>query len=139
MLTMQVIGNLGADPEVKESTSGKRYARFSIASNKKIKGEKITTWVNCTVFDERKVDFLSQYVNKGTKLFIEGEPAARAYEKDGEPKASLDLVLSFGSKIEICSSEQSPDSNQSNANRSVATNMRKPEVDPFDDDIPEWD
>jgi single-strand DNA-binding protein len=101
MLIVQVIGNLGGDPEIKESKAGMNYARFSIASNKKIKGEKVTTWLNVTVFDEYKVEFVGKYLNKGDKVFIEGEPAARAYEKDGEARASFDVVLGFGSKIEI--------------------------------------
>jgi len=78
MLTMQAMGNVGSDPEIKTTEKGVKLARFSLASNKKIKGEKITTWVNVTVFDERKVDFIASYVKKGTKVFIEGEPQARA-------------------------------------------------------------
>lgn len=105
MLTMQVIGNVGQDPEVKTTERGVKLARFSLASNKKVKGEKITTWVNVTVFDEKKIEFIGNYVKKGTKLFIEGEPQARGYESNGQASASLDCVLSYGSKIEICSSE----------------------------------
>jgi len=105
MLTMQAMGNVGSDPEIKTTEKGVKLARFSLASNKKIKGEKITTWVNVTVFDERKVDFIASYVKKGTKLFIEGEPQARAYLKDGAACSSQDCILSYGSKIEIASSE----------------------------------
>lgn len=109
MLTIQAIGNLGADPEDKTTDRGLRYARFSLATNKKVKGEKVTTWINCTVFDEKKIEFLNNYVRKGTKLFIEGEPSARAYDSNGEARASLDVILGFGSKIEICSSEPRDD------------------------------
>lgn len=105
MLTMQAMGNVGSDPEIKTTEKGVKLARFSLASNKKIKGEKITTWVNVTVFDERKVEFIAAYVKKGTKLFIEGEPQARAYLKDGAACSSQDCILSYGSKIEIASSE----------------------------------
>jgi single-strand DNA-binding protein len=105
MLTMQAMGNVGSDPEIKTTEKGVKLARFSLASNKKVKGEKITTWVNVTVFDERKIDFIASYVKKGTKLFIEGEPQARAYLKDGEACSSQDCILSYGSKIEIASSE----------------------------------
>jgi len=105
MLTMQAMGNVGSDPEIKTTEKGVKLARFSLASNKKIKGEKITTWVNVTVFDERKVEFIAAYVKKGTKLFIEGEPQARAYLKDGVACSSQDCILSYGSKIEIASSE----------------------------------
>ncbi len=107
MLTMQAMGNVGGDPEIKTTDKGVKLARFSLASNKKVKGEKVTTWVNVTVFDEKKIDFIGNYVKKGTKLFIEGEPQARAYSADGEARSSLDCILSYGSKIEIASSEGS--------------------------------
>lgn len=109
MLTLQAIGNLGSDPEDKTSSGGTRYCKFSLASNKKVRGEKVTTWINCTVFDDKKIEFIMNYVRKGTRLFVEGEPTARAYEQNGEAKASLDLTLGFGSKIEICSSEPAGD------------------------------
>lgn len=133
MITLQVIGNLGADPEEKTSDRGTRYARFSLASNKKVKGEKVTTWVNVTVFDENKIDFLMKYVTKGTKLFIEGEPQARAYESNGEMRASLDVILGFGSKIEICSSEPRDSSGSDQANK-----QDKSKSDDFDDDDIPW-
>jgi len=107
MLTMQAMGNVGSDPEIKTTEKGVKLARFSLASNKKIKGEKITTWINVTVFDERKIDFIAAYIKKGTKLFIEGEPQARAYLKDGAACSSQDCILSYGSKIEIASSDPS--------------------------------
>lgn len=134
MLTMQVIGNLGKDPEFKTLDSGRQLASFSLASNKKIKGEKVTTWVSVTVFDENKIKFLKEYVRKGSKLFLEGEPAARAYMKDGEAKHSLDLTMGFGSKLEILSSERA-DRDAGGSDTSFSANSR----DNLDDAIPGWD
>lgn len=144
MLTMQVIGNLGGDPEVKETQSGTRLCRFSVASNKKIKGEKVTTWVNVTVFDPHKIDFASNYLRKGAKVFIEGEPQARAYEQNGEARSSLDCVLSFGSKLEICSSEPGENGNGQAAQRTERPAAKKPVATPawgddLDDEIPPFD
>lgn len=103
MISIQALGNVGGQPEIKASNSGKRFARFSLASNKVIKGEKITTWTNVTVFDEFKIDIIEKYVSQGDKLFIEGEPQARGYtDKSGEAKASLDVVLGYGSKLVLC-------------------------------------
>ena len=121
MLTMQVIGNLGADPEAKTTERGVKLCRFSLASNKKIKGEKITTWVNVTVFDEHKIEFITKYLRKGSKVFIEGEPQARAYESQGESRASLDCVLSYGSKIEICSSDAAEGNGNSRASDAASS------------------
>lgn len=143
MLTAQVIGNLGSDPEQKETQSGTKLCRFSLASNKKIKGEKVTTWVNVTVFDEHKIKYVMDYCRKGTKLFVEGEPQARAYEQNGEAKASLDLTCGFGSKIEICSSEPRDDSagrSSGGASSSASSTKSKGTTNGWDDldddDIP---
>ena len=125
MLTMQVIGNLGSDPEKKTTDRGVTFARFSIASNKKIKGEKITTWVN-----------VMQYVTKGTKLFLEGEPQARAYLKDGEARSSLDMILSYGSKIEICSSDPSDNRASGAASGQSGAADEQDDYDDLNDDIP---
>jgi single-strand DNA-binding protein len=136
MLTMQVIGNLGSDPEDKTSSGGTRFCRFSLASNKKVKGEKVTTWVNVTVFDTNKIDFIMNYVRKGTRLFVEGEPAARAYEQNGEAKSSLDLILGFGSKIEICSSEPAGDGGAERAQAGASGASASTAAANVDDDIP---
>lgn len=137
MLTMQVIGNMGKDPEEKTVGQGTRLCNFSLASNKKIKGEKVTTWVNVTVFDPHKIDFVMRYCTKGTKLFIEGEPQARAWVKDGEANSSLDCTLSFGSKIEICSSDNAGgDTEQREVTKPVA---KSEPFDDLDDDIPGWE
>lgn len=136
MLTMQVIGNLGQDPEEKTTESGTRLCRFSIAANKKIKGEKITTWVNVTVFDTNKIDFIMRYVTKGTKMFLEGEPQARAYLKDGEARHSLDLILSYNSKAEICSSDSAEERSDYAGSNTGSVASGATQDDNLNDDIP---
>lgn len=135
MLTMQMIGNVGGDPEFKETQSGTKLCRLSVAANKKMKGEKITTWVNVTIFDERKIEFVRNFIRKGTKVFLEGEPQARGFLKDGEARASLDLTLGFGSKIEICSSDRA-DNAASTQDRPASTASSGGWNDPLDDDVP---
>jgi single-strand DNA-binding protein len=104
MLKLQAIGNLGRDPEIIEKGEWK-YARFTIGTNRKVKGEKITTWVSVTCFGDKRVEFIDQYIKKGTKVFIEGDAQARAYTtKSGEAAASLDVTIgAFDGKLEICS------------------------------------
>lgn len=136
MLTLQAIGNLGADPEQKQTQGGTDLVRMSMAVNKKVKGEKHTTWLNITIFDKHKIDFAMRYLRKGAKVFIEGEPAARGYEANGEARASLDVVLGFGSKLEICSTDMAEDNRGSGA----ANSQDEGDDDAYDDldadDIP---
>lgn len=126
MITLQILGNVGNQPEIKTTDNGKKYARFSVAANKTVKGDKITTWVNVTCFDDFKTDTIEKYVNKGDKVMIEGEPSARAYDSNGKAAASLDVVLGFGSKLVLCG--------RSDAAAPAAS--ADPEPAPLDDDIP---
>lgn len=145
MLTMQVLGNLGGDPDVKTSQGGKQFCRLSVASNKKVRGEKVTSWVNVTIFDEHKIKFAQDYLKKGDRVFLEGEPQARAYESNGEARASLDMILGFGSKLEIAASEPRSDNGRRNAASSQRDNAGSQQssdwnsngnYDDLDDDIP---
>jgi single-strand DNA-binding protein len=135
MITMQVLGNVGSDPERKTAASNTTYCRFTVASSRKAKGQKITTWINCTVFDERKIDFVMNYIRKGTKVFVEGEPSARVYiAPNGDTRPVLDLTLGYNSKIELCSGWPRGDaSNRSDPNVAVA--QAEP-ADGLDDNIP---
>jgi single-strand DNA-binding protein len=89
-----VIGNLGKRPEVKTLDSGKKYARFSLAVNKYKNKEKTTMWVDVTCWDEKKVEVLEAYADKGTKLYVEGELEKRTYRKDGVEKLAVEVVIS---------------------------------------------
>ena len=51
-----LIGNLGKDPEIKELDGGKIFAKLSLATNEKYKGESKTTWHNIVVWDEKKAE-----------------------------------------------------------------------------------
>ena len=112
MLKAQVIGNVGRDPDI-EHKNDYSFARFSLASNRKVKGEKQTTWINVVVFGDKRVEFIQGYVKKGAKLFIEGDVQAHYYKtRNGEDAASLDVIVgSFDGKLELVSSEP-PDENQ---------------------------
>jgi hypothetical protein len=66
-----VYGHLGKDAEVKD-VNGRRVMEFSIASNHKIKGEKVVVWRKVTFWDDnyRKIE---EYLKKGSGLIVSGE------------------------------------------------------------------
>jgi single-strand DNA-binding protein len=135
MITMQVLGNVGSDPERKTAASNTVYCRFTVASSRKVKGEKVTTWIACTVFDEKKIDFVMNYIRKGTKVFVEGEPSARVYiAPNGDTRPVLDLTLGYGSKIELCSGW--PRGDAADRSHADAAITQTETADAVDDDIP---
>ncbi len=81
---VQLIGNLGNDPEIITLDSGKKLAKFSIATNetyKNAQGEKVTDtqWHNVVAWN-KTADIIEQYVTKGKEIAIEGKLTSRSYE-----------------------------------------------------------
>lgn len=88
---VQLIGNLGQDPEVMNLDGGSKLAKFSIATNetyKNSKGEKITEtqWHNIVVWG-KLADVVEKFLSKGSEVAVEGKLIHRSYEtKEGEKK-----------------------------------------------------
>ena len=95
---VQLIGNLGNDPEIITLDSGKKLAKFSIATNetyKNAQGEKITDtqWHNLIAWN-KTADIIEQYVTKGKEIAIEGKLTSRSYEdKDGQKRYVTEVVV----------------------------------------------
>jgi single-strand DNA-binding protein len=96
---VQLIGHLGANPEVKTLESGKKLASFSIAVNdsyRKASGEKVTeTQWHRIVAWEKLADIAEKYLEKGKEVAIEGRLSNRSYtDKDGVKKNSCEIIAS---------------------------------------------
>ena len=95
---VQLIGNLGNQPEVITLESGKKLAKFTMATNesyKNEKGEKITDtqWHNIIAWGNI-AQIIEQYVNKGEELAIEGKLTSRSYDdKDGNKRYITEIVV----------------------------------------------
>ena len=88
---VQLIGNLGNNPEVKTLESGKKMAKFSIATNesyRNAKGEKIveTQWHNLIAWG-KIAEITEKYLQKGSEVALEGKLINRSYnDKEGNKK-----------------------------------------------------
>lgn len=88
-----VQGNLGRDPETRQSQSGKAVTKFSVAvSDKSSKGEH-TEWFNAVCFD-RTAEIAAQYLRRGAQVLVEGRLKTEEYEKDGEKRRYQSLLVS---------------------------------------------
>ena len=104
---VQLIGHLGAAPEIKNTEAGKKYARFSVATNetyRNTKGEKVTetTWHNLVAWG-KVAEIAGKFLNKGTEVAIEGKLISRSYtDKSGNKKyiteVQVNELLLLGSK-----------------------------------------
>jgi single-strand DNA-binding protein len=106
---VQLIGHLGKDPDFKELESGKRLARFSLATSDQFKnanGEKVkeTQWHTIVAWD-KSAEFARKYLTKGCEVVVEGRLVVRNYnDKEGVKKVAAEVVVNeimmIGSKKE---------------------------------------
>lgn len=88
---VQLIGNLGNDPEMVSLENGSKLAKFSIATNetyKNAEGEKVTDtqWHNVVAWG-KLAEIAENYLAKGKEVMIEGKLISRSYEtKDGDKR-----------------------------------------------------
>lgn len=102
-----LIGNVGADPEIRRTQSGTAIANLRIATSEswrdKNSGERKekTEWHTVVVFNEGLCKVVEQYVKKGAKLYIEGSLQTRKWQdQSGTDRYSTEVVLNgFGSTL----------------------------------------
>ncbi|MEM6584524.1 MAG: single-stranded DNA-binding protein, partial [Pseudomonadota bacterium] len=97
---VMLIGNLGADPEIRSFQNGGRVANLRIATSENWKdrntGERRekTEWHTVAIFSEGLVGVVERYVKKGSKVFIEGQLETRKWQdQSGQDRYSTEVVL----------------------------------------------
>lgn len=105
--SVQLIGRLGKDPEVKTLSNGSMVANFSLATSdyyKNEKGEKVedTQWHNVVAWG-KKAELVSDYLKKGNEVAIEGKLIHKSYETNNGDKRyvteiNMNEMVMFGGK-----------------------------------------
>lgn len=95
MLNLSIAGNVGADPELKNTSGGHTVLNFSVAVSgyDPAKREKTTQWVRCAVWGKRG-ESLAKLLKKGDKVACGGPMKLREYEGRNGPGVSLELETS---------------------------------------------
>ena len=105
---VMISGNLTRDAELRSTQSGTSMLGMGIAVNDRRKNQKTGEWedypnfVDCTMFGTR-AEKLQPYLTKGTKVAIEGKLSYRSWEKDGQRRSKLEVIVD---EIEFMSSKQ---------------------------------
>ncbi len=144
---VMLIGNIGADPVIRQTQDGKRLAQLSLATSESWKdkstGEKKekTSWHRIVIFNDGLAGVVESYVKKGSKLYIEGQLQTRKFtDQNGNKKYTTEVILgnyngtltmldSRGSGSSESISDMSSDMNQEAIDSSPA------DID-IDDEIP---
>lgn len=152
-----LIGNLGADPEIRHTQDGRAVANLRVATSEswrdKNSGERKekTEWHRISVFNEGLAKVAEQYCRKGQKVYIEGQLQTRKWtDQSGTERYSTEVVLNgYGGVLTMLdrgsSDQQSGEQSQSNS-YADATGRQQPRAGfagrasggalPIDDDIP---
>ena len=95
-----LIGNLGADPEIRRTQDGRPVANLRLATSEswrdKATGERKekTEWHRVVIFNENLCKIAEQYLKKGSKVFIEGQLQTRKWQdQSGQDRYSTEVVL----------------------------------------------
>jgi len=143
---VQLIGRLGADPDIKQMVNGKSVARLSLATSQSWKdrnsGEKKekTEWHRIVVFNEGLVNVVQQYLKKGAQVYIEGQLTTRKWkdEQSGQDKYSTEIVLQgYNSTLTMLGGSNSSNTGISSNDRNNDLDQTNPQSNnDLDDEIP---
>ena len=136
-----IVGNVGKDPEMRYTPSGKAVTSFSVATNRQYtnnNGETIkeTTWFRISAWG-KQAETCNQYLKKGSKVLVEGrltaDPATggpRIWKsQDGSPRASFEINAGT---VRFLSSRTETESGST----AIGDDGGAPYSEPSDDDIP---
>lgn len=152
-----LVGNLGADPEVRSLNSGDKVCNLSIATSESWKdkqsGERRekTEWHRVVIFNDNLVRVCENYLKKGSKVYIEGSLQTRKWQdRDGNDKYTTEIVLQrYRGELAMLDSrgsgsgggggynqDQGGNNNQGGGSRSASAQEGPAQDFDLDDDIP---
>ena len=148
-----LIGNLGADPEIRRTQDGRPIANLRVATSEtwrdKNTGERRekTEWHRVVIFNEGLCKIVEQYLKKGSKVYLEGALQTRKWQdKDGQDRYSTEVVLQgFNSQLTMLDTRGGGGAEADNGDFGSAgpSTARKPAMagaggkrDDMDDEIP---
>ena len=121
-------GRLTKSPELKHITDEMSVTKFSVAVDRKVKAgeEKKTDFINCTAWNKQG-EFIEKYFGKGQEIAIVGRLEVNNYEKDGERKTSVYVVVE---EVEFVGSKKKEQKEDIESNEDLEVNFN------YTDDTP---
>ena len=105
---VNISGNLTRDAELRQTAGGMQVLTFGVAVNERVQNRQSGQWedranfVDCTMFGKR-AEAVAQYLAKGTKVAIDGKLRYSSWERDGQKRSKLEVVVD---EIEFMSGRQ---------------------------------
>ncbi|NLY16613.1 MAG: single-stranded DNA-binding protein [Gammaproteobacteria bacterium] len=142
-----LIGNLGADPEVRYMPNGNAVCNIALATSDSWKDKQTgeqqerTEW-HRVVFFGKLAEIAGQYLRKGSKVYVEGRLQTREWEKDGIKRYTTEVIVDIGGTMQMLDSkgDNAGGDQQAAARPAQQQSQQRPQAggqfDNFDDDIP---
>lgn len=97
---LSIIGNVGADSEIRTAKNGNKFLTFSLAYTKFIpskdkEGKNETIWFECIIWGDKRAESLQKIIKKSQKLYVAGEPLARGYISERNGKSEVVATISI--------------------------------------------
>ncbi len=133
-----ILGNLGADPEIRRTSTGDCCANFSVAVSEswkdKTSGEQkeITEWVRCVAW-RKLAEIIEQYVKKGSKIYVEGKLQTRSWDQDGSKRYATEVIID---ELQMLDGKPQGEQKQQGKQESRQPAPQPNNQPDFDDDIP---
>ena len=124
MANLSLAGRLGRDAETRTMQTGTKVTQFSVPMESGFGERKQTTWVRCSLWGTRG-DKLSQYLTKGSMVFVTGEPSVQTFEGKKGFQVSLELNVQ---DVKLLAKPKTDDDPVADNAKATARDM--------DDDIP---
>ncbi|MBK8989290.1 MAG: single-stranded DNA-binding protein [Chloroflexi bacterium] len=86
-----IIGNVGQEPQVRTTTTGKQVANFSVAVNERAGEQDKTTWFGVVAWN-KLADVMDQHLHKGQLVMVKGTVSIKTWQdKNGDTRASMEI------------------------------------------------
>ena len=125
-------GNLTRDPELRMTGGGTPVLSFRVAVNDKRGGEEHTGYFDCFCFGNFATT-MEKYLGKGQKVVIDGQLSYRSWEKDGQERSKVEIVVRTLDMVGSAPARGAYDYQQG---QQIPLAAAPPQVDLYDEPIP---
>lgn len=139
-----LVGVLGRDPEIRNTSSGGAIANLSVATSESWKDKSSgdrkerTEWHRVVIFNDKLVSVVESYLRKGSRVYIEGSLQTRKWtDSNGAEKFSTEVVLQkFGGVLTMLDKPERSSSDDKPKGKPAANVPSRGDAFDFDDEIP---
>ena len=124
-----LLGNVGKDPEAVVNAE-MMIVKFSLATQKKSKGEVVTQWHNCVAFG-KVAEIIQQYVFKGSRVHVEGAIDYSQYQSEGVTRYVTKIIVNNVSLLSSANAKPSDAANESKSSEAYEPSNESENDIPF--------